>query len=66
MADDTVHVARHGLQGETDRQKRAREINALVSFVGDSGRYHTRDTYQPAATRAAVVLSAVGCDWRED
>ena len=36
-----------------------------VTLAHAGGRYHSMDTPQPS-TRAAVVLSAVGCDWRDE
>ena len=37
----------------------------FVTMAHAGGRYHGLDTPQPSS-RAAVVLSAVGCDWKED
>jgi len=58
-------VAKHYPQvaGEPDNGKRYDEIRKIHVYVGESGSYHPSS--MPASTRAALVLSAVGCDWRE-
>lgn len=42
---------------------RAEIIGRWLHFVGDAGSYHQGDGPLPSA-RAALVLAAVGCDWR--
>ena len=38
-----------------------------LSFgTGDAYRYHFNEGSTPPSSRAALVLSAVGCDWRDD
>ena len=42
------------------------EPMTLCFGTGDAYRYHWREDSAPAASRAALVLSTVGCDWRDD
>jgi len=36
-----------------------------VSMDNEAGRYHGREGEDPASSRAALILSAAGCDWRK-
>lgn len=36
-----------------------------VSMINEAGRYHGREGESPASSRAALILSAAGCDWRK-
>ena len=41
-----------------------RELEGVFHMNNPAGRFHT-GSEPPASTRAAVVLAAVGCGWRE-
>ena len=64
MADLPEHVAYYG----GTRRERFEFIDRLtLSFgTGDAARFHRTDGSSPASSRAALVLSTVGCDWRDD
>jgi hypothetical protein len=68
MAGDPIFVERyrHDPTTDGDRRQLAERIGRSLAFVGDSGRYHVDDASKAPSTRAALVLSAVGCDWRRD
>ena len=34
--------------------------------TGDASSFHRYDGSSPASSRAALVLSTIGCDWRDD
>lgn len=36
-----------------------------VSMANEAGRYHGREGENPASSRAALILSTAGCDWRK-
>ena len=62
MADDPFFIEsyRNCHAADADRKTRSESISAYEWCVGDSARRHD-EPY----TRAALVLSAVGCDWRD-
>jgi len=64
MADDRAVIALKypELAEATDRGERYSAIKSRFEYVGQSGSYHPAPL--AASTRAALVLSAVGCDWR--
>jgi hypothetical protein len=66
MAADPVCVERYGYAGRSfNRSELTRTIQNAIwcAGVGDAGRFHNGDRPEPSA-RAALVLSAVGCEWR--
>ena len=65
MAVHPACIARYWLSDHVDRIARYKAIESSFSYIGQSGSYHGLGTPEPS-TRAALVLSAVGCDWRED
>ena len=65
MAGDPLWRHRYRNFAEAgDRVALSDEIDHSFTFVGRSHAYQA-DASAPS-TRAALVLSAVGCDWRED
>jgi hypothetical protein len=68
MAGDPIFIERyrHDLEVDSDRRQLADRIGRSLAFVGDSGNYHFDVPGAAPSTRAALVLSAVGCDWRRD
>ena len=65
MAADPVCIERYRpFDGRDDRIGRSRAMESQYSYIGKSGSYHGPRAPEPS-TRAALVLSAVGCDWRE-
>ena len=64
MADFPTNVAHYG----GTREERYRYIERLtLNFgTGDACKFHWREGSTPASSRAALVLSTVGCDWRDD
>jgi len=67
MAEDPAIIASNypSLVNEPDFKKRADLIERIFSFVGRSGHWHFgRD--EKASDRAALVLSTVDRDWREE
>ena len=61
MADDPACLARYRFAGE-DRVERSRLIGrSIFEVFGDASHTHNRGT---SSSRAALVLSAIGCDWR--
>lgn len=55
-------VERYGLDGYRDRQKLLYTDNAAADFFNGQ---HPWKAEQPASSRAALVLNAVGIDWRQ-
>ena len=67
MAADPVFIERFRHMPKTEnRVERSRTIEQYLSYVGQSGSYHGGLSAASPYTRAALVLSTVGCDWRED
>lgn len=67
MADMPVFIDRYrDFPGDmTKRYDRSKAIGSMLSFIGDAGQIHFGRYCAEASARAAIVLSAVGCDWRE-
>ena len=63
MAHDPVHVARYGAEG-LSRVDARKHMEGLI-VMGNAGASFHRPSCPDASTRAALVLSAVGCDWRD-
>ena len=64
MADDPVFIRNYQncFPADADRKTRGDHIGSFEWYVGNSSSRH----HDPAPyTRAALVLSAVGCDWRD-
>ena len=60
LADHPEMIARYG----STRGGRFRLCQGRHDFVGQSGDFHDfSDPLRSASTRAALVLSTVGCDW---
>jgi hypothetical protein len=68
MAGDPTFIERyrHDPAVDGDRVQLSDRIGRSLMFVGDSGHYHFDEAGTAPSTRAALVLSAVGCDWRRD
>ncbi len=65
MAADPVFLNRYRtLDGSNDRAARAKVIDRTFSFIGKAGLFQGEPP--TPYTRAALVLSTVGCDWRRD
>lgn len=60
MAEDPYFLRSYRLDARADRKERSDTILGYEWYVGDSGKAHD-DPYQ----HAALVMSAVGCDWRD-
>lgn len=41
------------------------KIEPSCVYAGESGSFHSYDGTNPPESRAALVLTTVGCDWRE-
>ena len=64
MAADPLWQRRYGGSGAAeDRVKLSDRIDGCLAFIGESNTYH-RDHAAPS-TRAALVMSTVGCDWHD-
>ena len=71
MAADPAFDTRYRISEEfrvsaDERVNRFRTIDRCFSYVGQSGSYHGGRKATSPYSRAALVLSTVGCDWRED
>lgn len=64
MADFPTNVAHYG--GTREERYSYIERLTLNLGTGDACKFHWRDDATPAFSRAALVLSTVGCDWRDD
>ena len=64
MAELPDNVAYYG----GTREQRYEYISRLTINIGtgDASSFHHHDQSSPASGRAALVLSTVGCDWRDD
>lgn len=63
-ANPAVRARYLPLDGGTDRKTYFEAIRGTFVYVGDAGHYHHGKGAEPS-TRAALVLSAVGCGWLE-
>ena len=63
MASDPAHVARYQVEDLSSVDRR-RRMESIIHMANGATRFHG-PRCAGATTRAALVLSAVGCDWRE-
>ena len=65
MAEHPEIMHRYRFKPGAPHKTRFEAVESGYTFVGETGSYHHRRPGETACGRAALVLSTVGCDWRE-
>ena len=65
MAEHPEVMRRYRFDPGMSQAARFDAVGSGYTYVGESDGYHRRQVGDLASDRAALVLSAVGCDWRE-
>ena len=65
MAEHPEVMRRYRFKPGMSHVDRFKVIDGHYYYIGESGSFHCHRNNDLSANRAALVLSAVGCDWRE-
>ena len=59
-------IAHYGANRESRYSHVRKQFITAPEYVGEAGGFHRTGRNGPPSDRAALVLGAVGCDWRDD